>query len=242
MKKMNEKIFNKKIDEIIAKENPQAILLVGSLSRMDQLDFDDVRDIDIFVITDQREFEREVVVIEGLEFDISYISIEDLEKAIEKKLASIICILAKCKILYNSKENTLKNYLKVIKSIYDEGPNKLTKSQIDYERFKLTQTYLTLVSRKNDSLNFNVLKGIFVKELISSYFILNNMWISPDKRLLKSIKDKELTILLEDNLVCTGLNIDDEIESLKKLIDCVLKPFGGQLRFWEKNKFPFDFL
>lgn len=240
---MNEKIFNEKIEEIIEKENPYGILLIGSLSRMEKLNFEKARDIDIFVIGNKREFQREVIDIEGLEFDISYISTKDLDIAIEKKLSSIICILAKSKILYNYEENTLKNYLQVIESIYDEGPNKLTKFQIDYERFKLTQSYLTLESRKEDSLNFNLLKGIFVKELVRSYFILNNMWMPPDKRLLKSIEDIELKILIEETLKYTNLNnIEGQIKHLKTIIDYVLEPSGGRLNTWEKNKFPFDFL
>lgn len=240
---MNDKIFYRKIEEIIEKENPYGILLIGSLSRMDKLDFKNVRDVDIFVITDKREFKREVVEIDGLEFDVSYMSVEDLDIAIEKKLSSIICILAKGKILYNSEENTLKNYLKVIKSMYGEKPNKLTKWDINYERFKLTQSYLTVESRKEDSLNFNFLKGIFIKELVTSYFRLNNIWMPPDKRLLKSIKDKELMTLLEGILKHTSLyDLESQIKQIEKITDHVLEPFGGRLNFWEKNKFPFDFL
>ncbi len=240
---MNNKIFYKKIEEIIEKESPYGILLVGSLSRMSDLDFEKVRDIDVFVITDKEKFERQVIEIEGLEFDISYMPIKLLDFAIKERLSSIICVLSNSKILYKSEENTLKSYIKMIKSIYDEGPHNLNKSDIDYERFKLTQNYLTLESRRDDNLNFNFLRGLFLKELVASFCRLNNIWMPPDKRMLKSIDDKRLLSLLEENIARSSLDdIEDQIDSLKKALDQVLDPFGGRLEFWEKNDFPFDFL
>lgn len=235
-------IFYKKIEDIVEKEKPYGILLVGSLSRMSELDFDNVRDVDIFVITDDKEFKRHVIDIEGLEFDISYMPQCLLDVAIKRRLASIICVLAKSKILYKSEKNTLKNSLKVIESIYDEGPHKLTQTDIDYERFKLTNKYLTVESRKEDSLNFNFLKGIFLKDLIASYFKLNNIWMPPEKRMLKSIKDNKLKSLIEIYLLKKDLDITVELTFLESLLDTVLETFGGKLEFWEKDKFPFDFL
>lgn len=239
---MNSKIFYEKIEDIVEKEKPYGILLVGSLSRMNEPDFEKVRDVDIFVITDNKEFKREVIDIKGLEFDVSYMSVSLLNVAIEERLASIICVLAKSKILYKSEKNTLKNSLKMIKSIYDEGPHRLTQSDIDYERFKLTNKYLTLESRKEDSLNFNFLKGIFLNDLMVCYFKLNNIWMPPKKRMLKSIEDDKLKILIESYILERNLCIIEELIFLENLLDITLESFGGKLRFWEKNIFPFDFL
>lgn len=231
---MKDKIFNGIIEDIVEKEQPYGILLVGSLSRMNQLDFKKVRDIDIFVITDKEEFTRQVETMEGLKFDISYMPMKLLELSIDEQLSSVICVLAKSKILYKTKDNTLKDILEVIKSIYRQGPQKLSKMEIDYERFKLTDSFLTLESRENDSLNFNFLKGIFLKELLTSYFKLNNIWMPPDKRMIKTIKDKKIISLIDQN--------DNEIDNINKLLIYILEPFGGKLEFWEKNDFPFDFL
>ena len=240
---MNSKIFYKKIEEIVEKETPYGILLVGSLSRMSELDFEKVRDIDVFVITDKDDFERQVIEIEGLEFDISYMPIKLLDLAIEKRLSSVICVLSKSKILYKSEKNTLKSYLKMIESLYDEGPHNLNKSDIDYERFKLTQNYLTLESRSDDALNFNFLRGVFLKELVASFFRLNNIWMPPDKRMLKSIDDKTLLSLIESSISVGNLeNTEDQINCFNKALDYVLEPFGGRLETWEKDIFPFDFL
>lgn len=229
------------IEEIIEKEQPYGIILVGSLSRQDELDFKCVRDIDLFVITDKIEFFREVRTIEELEFDISFLPTVLLDDAIDKRLASLISVLAKSKILYKSQENTLKNYLKVIKSIYEEGPQKNKILDEEYERFKLTQQYLTLASRLDDSLNFKFLSGVFLKDLLQSYFRLNNIWMPPDKRILQSISDKKLLKLIEEYLSNTQDN-EECLEQIGRILDYVLIPFGGRLDFWEKNQFPFDFL
>lgn len=238
---MSKTVFDGVVEEIIEKEKPYGILLVGSLSRQDDLDFECVRDIDLFVITDKREFFREVRKIDGLEFDISFLPTELLDQAIEEELASLISVLAKSKILYKSQKNTLKNYLKVIKSIYEEGPQKNKILDEEYERFKLTQQYLTLESRLDDSLNFKFLSSLFLKDLLYSYFRLNNIWMPPDKRMLKSISDKKLLNLIEEHLSDNQGNVD-VLGEMGRILDYILKPFGGRLDFWEKNRFPFDFL
>ena len=231
---MKDKIFCEIIEEIVEKEQPYGILLVGSLSRMNELIFEKVRDIDIFVITNKEEFTRQVETIKGLEFDISYMPMKLLYLSIEKELSSVICVLAKSKILYEGKDNALKDRLKVIKSIYSKGPRILNEMDIDYERFKLTESFLTLKSRRDDSLNFNFLKGIFLKELLTSYFKLNNIWMPPDKRMLKTIEDKKIISLIDQK--------DNDLNNLDQLLTYILEPFGGKLEFWEKNDFPFDFL
>ncbi len=231
---MKDKTFHEVIEKIVEKEQPYGILLVGSLSRMSELNFEEVRDIDIFVITNKEEFTRQVEIIKGLEFDISYMPMKLLELSIERILSSVICVLAKSKILYETKDNTLKDSLKVIKSIYEEGPPELSKIDIDYQRFKLTESFITLESRRNDSLNFNFLKGIFLKDLLTSYFKLNNIWMPPNKRMLKTIKDKKIISLIDHK--------SSDLDNLNQLLTYILEPFGGKLEFWEKNNFPFDFL
>ncbi len=240
---MKDKSFYSIIEKIVEKEDPYGILLVGSLSRMNELELEKVRDVDIFVITDKDQLERQVVDIEGLEFDITYMPIKLLDQAIEKRLSSIICVLSKSKILYKSEENTLNYYLKVIQSIYDEGPLNLNQLDINYERFKLTQSYLTLESRSEDSLNFKLLRGMFLRELVTSYFKLNNIWMPPDKRMLKSIEDDKLKYLIESNISSTNTDgLEKDIKCLEQALNYVLEPFGGKLDFWEKDNFPFDFL
>lgn len=238
---MSRIIFDKVVGEIIKNEDPYGIILVGSLSREENLDFRNVSDIDLFVITDKVDFFREVTVLEDLEFDISFLPLSLLDKAIDKKLSSLITVLAKGKILYKSEKNTLKNYLKVIKSIYEEGPQKNKTSDTEYERFKLTKTYLTLESRLEDSLNFKFLSGVFIKDLLVSYFRLNNIWMPPDKRMLQSISDKTLLKLI-DNYLIDCRSEKEQLQRIETILDYVLSPFGGRLDFWEKNKFPFDFL
>lgn len=243
MKNVKGKVLQRIIGNIVEKEDPYGILLVGSLSRMKVLEVEKARDIDLFIITKGEDFQRQVENIEGLEFDISYLPIGLLKKSIEERLSSIICVLSKSKILYKSKNNTLNSSLKMIESIYEEGPQKLTIKDIDYQRFKLTQSYLTLKSRRKDRLNFNFLKGAFISELVTCYFLLNNIWMPPNKRMLKSIEDEKLRNVLEEYLDDNNSGgLENELKTLNHLVELVLGNFGGKLDFWEKDIFPFDFL
>ncbi|AFS79112.1 nucleotidyl transferase domain-containing protein [Gottschalkia acidurici 9a] len=240
---MKNNLFNKKISEIVEKEKPYGIILVGSLARMSELEIDKARDIDIFVIVDKAEFQREVINVEGLEFDISYMPLNLLQLSMTKRISSVICVLAKSKVLYKSND-TLKEYLDKIKTIYEEGSFTLDDYNINYTRFKLTQSYLTVKSRREDRVNFEFLSGIFIKELLNSYFKLNKIWIPPDKRMLKSIEDRKLIDMIEKYYSGNDkdTHAEDKLDKLESILNHVIEPFGGTLLLWEKGEYPFDFI
>ena len=240
---MKDNLFNKKISTIVEKDKPCGILLVGSLARMSNMEIDKARDIDIFVIVDKAEFRREVINLEGLEFDVSYMPLNLLELSITKRISSIICVLAKSKILYKS-NNILEEYLERIKTIYEKGPFTLDDYNINYIRFKLTQSYLTVKSRMQDRINFEFLSGVFIKELLNSYFKLNKIWMPPDKRMLNSIEDRKLLEMIEEFYSINDKDnlIESKLRKLEYLLDYIIEPFGGKLLLWEKGSYPFDFI
>ena len=139
------------IDKIIEDENPVAILLVGSAVKTSQKELEKLRDVDIFVIIDKDSFYREVINKEDIEFDISYLPIELMKKAISSRTSSLINVLYNSKVIFKS-STTIENYLNEIKNIYLEGPKHLDESEIKYIRFRLNQMYETILSKKADEL------------------------------------------------------------------------------------------
>ncbi|KNF09203.1 nucleotidyl transferase domain-containing protein [Gottschalkia purinilytica] len=236
---MYNEIFKRKIDDIVKKENPYGILLVGSASKQEKIDFENITDLDIFVILKNGEFEREVVNIEDIDYDVSYISIESLEFCIKNKISSVINVLANGKVIYKSGD-TIDNILYQIKELYKAKPDKPLDYEKDYIRFKLTQQYFTVLNRKDDEINFEFLANIFIKDMIISYLKLNQRWILPDKKLLKEIKDDTLENIIKSYYKTN--NINNKIQSLKMALEYIIEPFGGKLNYWKKGIYPFDFI
>ncbi len=237
---MVEKIFDSVIDKIIEDEKPIAILLVGSAVKTSQKELEKLRDIDIFVIIEKDSFYREVINKKSVDFDISYLPIELMKKAISRRTSSLINVLYNSKVIFKS-STAIDNYLNEIKNIYLEGPKHLYESEIKYIRFRLYQMYETILNKKDDELNAAFLINSFIKELIYSYFKLNRIWTPSDKKIIKAINEID-NILYSLIVRCyNSHNIDYKIKIVSDMLDYVLTPFGGTLKEWEKSEYPFDF-
>lgn len=233
-----EKIYNRRIKEIIGNERVLSILLIGASARAEKVDFNSLRDIDLFVITDENYgFEREVIDIEGMLFDISYMSLESFKKGIDDKITFLINSLQSYRLIYNIDIN-LEKLLNKLKSIYKEGPIRLEAEEIDYIRFKLYQDYGDILSRKEDILNTIFLMNKLFYDILISYFKLNGYWIPKDKKLLNRIQN------IDDILYNLGTDfikeedLEVKLRELYNILDYTLKPHGGVIKFWKKGKFP----
>lgn len=237
---MIDKILDNKINKIIQDEEAIAILLVGSASKTERPNFVVLRDIDIFVITEKETFFREVIDIEGIEFDISYLPKLLLKKAIDEEIPSLINVLYNSKLLYSS-SSSIYYYLDEIKKLYSKGPKQLEENEIKYVRFRLCQTYETILNKKSNELNAVFLLNNFIKELIYSYFKLNRIWTPSEKKVIYTI---EITDNILYSLIVNfykNYDTDRKIKIARDILDYVTKPFGGELNQWEKAEYPFDF-
>ena len=198
------------------------------------------RDVDILVIyNSNRSFQREVVDIKGLEFDISYISIFDIENEVEKKSTIWTNALAKYKALFcNSDllEKKVNNLVK--KSIYllESNLYNSCEDNIKFIRFDLTKKFMYLKSVTSDEVLLKYLKNTYIKYLVECYYELNNLIIPKEKSQLKKIMD------LDSNLykLIGDYYSDESIEALDKVLDSVLKNFGGKLFEFSKGIYPIN--
>jgi len=232
------KVYEKKIEKIIKNEKVLSILLIGAGAKVKEGEFDTLRDIDIFVITDEDyNFQREVIEVESVAFDISYMSIEAFKKGIDEELILLINSLQSYSIIYNINED-LGELLNKIEALYRKGPPKLKKDKVDYIRFKLHQDYKDILSRKEDVVNISFLMNNLFYNILISYFELNSLWIPKDKKILNYIQntDNILYNLCRDYIREDDLNL--KLKKLDGILKYVLKSHGGVKTHWEKREFP----
>ncbi|WP_432663494.1 hypothetical protein R9X47_23305 [Wukongibacter baidiensis] len=231
------KVYDRKIEQIIKAEKVLSILLIGAGANIEKSSFNTLRDIDLFVITDENyEFQREVAESEGVLFDISYMSLKSFEKGIDEKLSFLINSLQKCRIVYNINKS-LQEFLEKIKSLHEIGPPKLENDEVNYIRYKLYQDYEDILSRKDDVLNVSFLINNLFYNILASYFKLNGYWMPKDKKILNNIEkiDNTLYILCKDFI---QEDYNSKLEKLDEILNYVLKPYGGTIKFWKRKKFP----
>ncbi|SHJ97758.1 hypothetical protein [Paramaledivibacter caminithermalis] len=230
-------IFDKKIKNILEGEKVLSILLIGAGANIEEEDFHTLRDIDLFVITHGKyEFERELITVDGVLFDVSYMSYNSFEKAIYDETPFLINSLQSYKFVYNI-DKDLAKLLDKIRYLYKRGPQKLKKDEIDYIRFKLYQDFTDILGRKEDLINTEFLMNNLFYNILTYYYKLHGYWIPKDKKILKDIQkiDKVLYNLSIDFI---GEELDKKIEKLNTIMNYVLKPYGGVVKFWKRNSFP----
>lgn len=231
-------IFEKKIKNIIEDEKVLSILLIGAGAKLKKDDFNMLKDMDLFVITDEGfDFEREVIMFEGVLFDISYMSYNTFKSAIIDRIPFLISSLQSYKIIYNINKD-LKAFLDQIKIIYQNGPEKLKEHDIAYIRFKLCQDMEDIYFRREDAINSRFLMNNLFHSILNSYFKLQGYWVPKDKKLLKNIqKLDEILYNLSVGFI-EEENSYKKLEKLRNILDYVLKPYGGVNTFWKRGKFP----
>jgi len=234
-------IFSEKIEDIISHRDVNCILLIGSGAEAYREDLDKVRDIDLFVIYENSSspFEREVINFKGVEFDISYISLRELKTGVREEWSFLISSLYKFRYVYK-KDDKAEEVLRKINELYNNGPRKLKKIEIDSIRFEINQYLAELQVRRKDKFNCIFLTNNLLKRVLVAYFELNNLWIPKDKKILNAIMerdrqlfDKVVQYIKKDNLLI-------KIELLEDIIKYVLNPFGGTLMEWKKGPFPLE--
>lgn len=211
--------YNEEIKSIMHDSDNIAALLVGSSKNVDfKNEKNNITDIDIFVISTQKENQiRDIKILNGVEFDINKFSINYVKTLLDKKEYFFIKEMKDAKIIYD-KNNISKNIMKISKIKYDEGPKKISES----EMIVLANTIYDNISRlenKNsfENYEYEFLTNTYLKDIIKGYFIKNRKWIPKDKKIFKYLSENE------KDLFKLVINVyeDYEYNKLKKVYEYV---------------------
>lgn len=225
------------VAQMASDENILSISVIGSAAVcLDTLER--VRDIDLFVVKEvSNGFEREVKMIDGKEFDISYIDVDDLNKLIIKDNHFWLNILSKAKHLYK-KNSLIEGYFQLANRMYMNGPNALTDQELTYFRFKMTKQVEDLAARVDKPFHFQYLAGVYMEDMLRAYFRMQNTWIPRDKKMVDFLFNTDLVLY---ELVKASYMADNTKDHLRLIDDValyILKPYGGKIAFLERCHLP----
>ena len=231
------KAFLDVVENIKEQSNVSAVLLIGKTGSTIESEFNNLSDVDLLVVYDSNiVFERQVEEIDGVPFDISYISIYDLITQIEAKSPLWINITIGSKIYY-SKNELIFGIIDRVKDIYFSGTAKLKEEDIHFIRFSLTQKYADVSKRMKDVILSSYLMLKLFDRVIEDYYKLNSIWYPREKYLFDDLEatDKELCRLSKDFIYeCTAKR---KLILLKEILERVLEPFGGLSHTWAKGPY-----
>lgn len=220
---MNNNIYNtfkKVIEDVKRDKNVKAIIHVGSSKGKIYEENPKVNDIDLFIIVENQEKNqiRKVEKIGEIEFDFNYISIKGCYDFIESKTYFFLNI-KDGKLLYD--ENDLgKGILSLCEEKYKEGPNKLSKEEKGFRVSQLLSDMSRLKHKDEyEEFEYDFLIYMYLNKIIKMYYLMNDIWLPKDKKLLRSLKIQEPTLY---KLIC-NVSGSDKYKKIIKVTDYIFK-------------------
>ena len=193
--KMNnalEKDYNKIIEEIKNDKKTKSILLVGS-SKDKNFKEDKINDVDVFVFSNIKENQtRKVIQKNEISFDINYFSENGIESLIKNREYFFIKEMKNPKIIYNSDYDILEIINKCEK-LYNNGPGELSIKEKELLSITIKDKIDTL-KNKDKTIESIFLTNLYLKDIISGYFITNNKWIPKDKKIFYVLEKQDLNL------------------------------------------------
>ena len=220
---MNNNVYNtffEVIENLKKDKNVKSIIHVGSSKDKIYEESCKINDIDLFIIVEKQEENqiRKIDTINEVEFDFNYISVKGCYNFLESKTYFFLNI-KDGKLLYD--ENDLgKGILSLCKEKYKEGPNKIS---IEEKRFQTNQLLSDISRLKNkdeyEDFEYNFLIYMYLNKIIKMHYLINDIWLPKDKKLLKSLKMQEPTLY---KLICNVRGFD-KYKKIIKVTDYVFR-------------------
>lgn len=190
------KTYKEEIELINSNDNVNSILLVGSSKNINfELDYNFINDIDIFVIVKEGPYQERIIKERnGIEFDINYFSIKGVYKFIEEKEYFFLKEMKDAKVIYN-KDKNLNNIISLCRVEYNKGPKLLSEDEKKFIKIEtLSKLERLKIKDKYEEFEYKFLTNVYLKDLIISFFNINNKWVPKDKKLIATIKQEDIVL------------------------------------------------
>lgn len=231
--------YQKKLNELMDEEDVVGVLLVGKGALADESTFEALNDVDLIIlISSGTKNRRSVAVIEGVDFDMSYLPVSFVKNAIHQRDFLWIEILANSKTVYSVEIDGL---IEACKEIWMTGPIALRPIDKEYWSFYLTSSLEDIKNRLSDEALAKYLMTEFLTAVMRVTFKLHRRFEPlKKKRWIGQIKslDTALGNQIEEVLVMSSVHKQYEA------VECLYKEFtnalGGIVSTWTHEEFPED--
>lgn len=219
----------------------QGILLLGKGANTPIEAFDTLRDIDFLVIHHNDQFfERSVFEVEGIVFDQSFISINDLKQVIQDQNEMWLGILNHSKVVWleDSFKSDLEAMIDKVKDLNKMGPSPLNEWMCQWIRYQMG-AYLEEIALKKNSDSFFVEEALwrYFRFVVTQAYAIHGKWLPKEKRQLEGLKDinydlyKALIEWIESDLL-------GKLEKSKMISKILLKDVGEPIFDYPRGRYP----
>lgn len=229
--------FEEVIEQVKQEENIAAILFIGKTAKATNRMFDHLNDIDLLIVYENnRPFERQVEIIDGVPFDISYISIFDLITQVEGRNKIWVNMIMGAQV-YEAKNELVFGIIDRVKDIYLNGTVKPKDEDIRFIRFTLSQKLQDVKNRMQDVILSSYLMQRLFNQAIEDYYTLRAMWVPNAKNMIDNLAVVDETLCNLSKQFIYECTAKGQLEILETIVKHVLEPYGGFLTQWPKGHY-----
>ena len=235
------KILNERVKKVLSvlkkfekDERYRACLVFGSAVRGEFREGSDI-DVKVAIRKGKHHSELNHTYIEGIKLDISFNSLERLQKDTEKELerAKRPPLIAESVILFDKDGDARKLIAHAKKKMY---PKKYDKAQYDWVRFVILNEDLKVRRYfTEDPVLANYIMHSGLEDVIDMHYQVEGRFDTSNKKTLSDLKKWDP--VLEKFLIrmMSAKNMKDKFSYWTKIIDHVLKKLGGRIDIEETS-------
>jgi len=234
------KVLEEVVNQQKKDEHVVAILTIGKTAKVKDFNYNHLNDVDLLIVFDSnRPFERQVEDIQGVPFDISYVSIFDLITQIESRSNIWVNMLMGASVYY-SKNELIFGIIDRVKDIYLNGTVNLEQEDIDFIRFTLSHKLKDIKNRLDEPMNAKHLTQLLFQRILEDYYALHAIWFPNPKNLIEklSLVSEPLCGMAKSYL--SAWTLEEQLIIVENMLKWILEPFGGLLYDWKKGHYVID--
>lgn len=191
-------------------------------------------DIDVYVLTDRRQFWRAGEVVEGVEVEQVVCPVDVLRKRFASGDALALQAFATGETLLDrdGKGTELKA---LAQRLYAQGPAPLRPGQVSFQRAVLTRVVQKLGRLAPDSLEARFMAGEGVQRAVTVFHQYHRLWTRGLEHCVGDIRGKDARAA---ELLVRYLQQGQGVEQAMAFIEAVIEALGGRLIAYESERTP----
>lgn len=200
------------INYLTKKNNPEAILLIGSHAEGNSTE---ESDWDLILINPKNGIKSHFDEYSNSLLDITVKNIKDGDI-----LTTAFKPVYSCKVLFDSTDGKLNDTLEATKKIYELGPLKAYQDGVSYRLQKNNRWYEKIKKHNNELEQQYYYNAFFYQNSLRLWFELQNQWSEPVVASIEIIRNKDYTFyLLLQKFILSSLDnrVDISSDILKHL-------------------------
>lgn len=229
-----DKRFQRSLDRLLGRFRADSeVSLVQMFGSAQRRQLTERSDIDLYIVTDRREFWRSSEEVEGVEVEQVFCPLHVLHKRLSTYNAVALQAFATGDTLLDRDRKAVE-LVALARKIYQQGPPPLKPRVLNVQRAMLTRIIQKLERLPGDSAEARFLAGDAVQRAVTFFYQHQQMWIRGLQHCVNDMRGRDARTA---ELLVRYLQEGQPAQAIA-FLEAVIAPLGGHLQAYETERTP----